>query len=112
MREDELVRIDEEARARGISREELLKRAAVGGIAVAGAGGLAGVARAAGTAAAAKPKRGGTVRAGPAGPRHPGAGVLRRVRAQAITPVAAGRPSRGRPPCRGGTPAAYAYLAG
>jgi peptide/nickel transport system substrate-binding protein len=67
MREDELARIDEEAKARGISREELLKRAAVGGLALAGSGGLAGVARAAGTAVAAKPKRGGTFRVGAAG---------------------------------------------
>ena len=41
MREDELDRIDEEARQRGISREELLKRAAVAGLALAGSGGLA-----------------------------------------------------------------------
>lgn len=67
MREDELARIDEEARSRGISREELLKRAALAGVALAGSGGLAGVARAAGTAVAAKPKRGGTFRVGAAG---------------------------------------------
>jgi peptide/nickel transport system substrate-binding protein len=67
MREDELVRIDEEARARGISREDLLKRAAVAGLALAGSGGLAGVARAAGAATVAKPKRGGTFRVGCAG---------------------------------------------
>jgi peptide/nickel transport system substrate-binding protein len=64
MREDELDRIDEEARRRGISREELLKRAAVAGVALAGSGGLAEIARA---GIAAKPKRGGTFRVGVAG---------------------------------------------
>jgi peptide/nickel transport system substrate-binding protein len=68
MREDDLDRIDEEARSRGISREELLRRAAVAGLAIAGSGGLAQVARA-GVAAseAATPKRGGTFRVGVAG---------------------------------------------
>src|SRR5437763_1123779 len=37
---EDTTRIDEEARAQGISREELLKRAAVAGLAIAGAGGL------------------------------------------------------------------------
>jgi peptide/nickel transport system substrate-binding protein len=65
MREDELARIDAEAKAKGISREELLKRAAVAGLALAGSGGLANVARAAEVASA--PKRGGTFRVGVAG---------------------------------------------
>jgi peptide/nickel transport system substrate-binding protein len=65
MREDELIRIDEEARSRGISREDLLKRAAVAGLALAGSGGFAQVARAAG--GAALPKRGGTFRVGVGG---------------------------------------------
>jgi peptide/nickel transport system substrate-binding protein len=64
MREDELDRIDAEARRRGISREELLKRAAIAGVALAGSGGLAEIARA---GVAAKPKRGGTFRVGVAG---------------------------------------------
>ncbi len=64
MREDELDRIDEEARQRGISREELLKRAAVAGLALAGSGGLAQIARA---GIAATPKRGGQFRVGVAG---------------------------------------------
>jgi peptide/nickel transport system substrate-binding protein len=64
MREDELDRIDAEARQRGISREELLKRAAMAGLALAGAGGLAEAARA---GIAATPKRGGTFRVGVAG---------------------------------------------
>ena len=64
MREDELDRIDEEARRRGISREELLKRAAVAGLALAGSGGLAEIA---GAGITAKPKRGGTFRVGVAG---------------------------------------------
>jgi peptide/nickel transport system substrate-binding protein len=64
MREDELDRIDKEARQRGISREELLKRAAVAGLALAGSGGLAQIARA---GIAATPKRGGTFRVGVAG---------------------------------------------
>ena len=66
MREDELDRIDEEARRRGISREALLKRAAVGALALAGSGGVSGVAAAA-AEAAAKPKKGGTFRVGVAG---------------------------------------------
>jgi len=65
MREDELARIDEEARARGISREELLKRAAVAGLAIYGAGGLATAAEAA--VGTAKPKKGGNFRVGAAG---------------------------------------------
>jgi peptide/nickel transport system substrate-binding protein len=64
MREDELDRIDEEARQRGISREELLKRAAIAGFALVGSGGLAEIARA---GAMAGPKRGGTFRVGVAG---------------------------------------------
>jgi peptide/nickel transport system substrate-binding protein len=48
----------------GLSREELLRRAAAGGIVLAGAGGLTGIAEAALTA---KPKRGGTFRLGVAG---------------------------------------------
>jgi len=68
MREDELDRIDQEARQRGVSREELLKRAAVAGLALAGSGGLAQAARA-GVASvmASAPKRGGTFRVGVAG---------------------------------------------
>jgi peptide/nickel transport system substrate-binding protein len=59
---EEEKKIDEEARSLGISREELLKRAAVAGLAFAGAGGLA---RSAGAAIAATgPKRGGTFRLG------------------------------------------------
>jgi peptide/nickel transport system substrate-binding protein len=64
MREEELDRIDQEARSRGISREELIKRAAVAGLALVGSGGLA---EAAAAAVAAKPKRGGTFRVGVAG---------------------------------------------
>jgi len=64
MREDELNQIDEEARRRGISREELLKRAAIGGLALATSGGLAQAARG---AIEAKPKRGGSFRVGVAG---------------------------------------------
>jgi peptide/nickel transport system substrate-binding protein len=64
MREDDLTRIDEEARARGISREELLRRAAAAGLVLAGSGGLARTARAAIDAA---PKRGGTFRVGVSG---------------------------------------------
>ena len=56
------TRIDEEARAQGISREELLKRAAVAGLAIAGAGGLARSATAA--IDNSLPKRGGTLRLG------------------------------------------------
>src|SRR2546427_3195412 len=56
------TRIDEEARAQGISREELLKRAAVAGLAIAGAGGIARSAAAA--IDASTPKRGGTLRLG------------------------------------------------
>jgi peptide/nickel transport system substrate-binding protein len=67
MREDELDRIDEEAARRGISREDLIKRAAVGALALAGSGGVAQVARAAAGVDAAKPKRGGTFRVGVAG---------------------------------------------
>jgi peptide/nickel transport system substrate-binding protein len=55
-------RIDQEARALGISREELLKRAAVAGLAIASAGGLARSAGAAIEKVAAK--RGGTFRLG------------------------------------------------
>jgi peptide/nickel transport system substrate-binding protein len=59
---EEEKRIDQEARALGISREELLKRAAVLGLGIASAGGLA---RTAGAAIeAATPKRGGTFRLG------------------------------------------------
>jgi peptide/nickel transport system substrate-binding protein len=65
MREDELDRIDEEARSRGISREELIRRAAVAGITIAGVGGLASAATAG--VDAAKPKRGGNFRVGVAG---------------------------------------------
>jgi peptide/nickel transport system substrate-binding protein len=54
-----------EAIRHGITREELLRRAAVGGI-LLGTGGLAGLANAA-TGAAPKPKRGGTFRIGVAG---------------------------------------------
>src|SRR5882672_9035943 len=56
------TRIDEEARAQGISREELLKRAAIAGLAIAGAGGVARSATAA--INASLPKRGGTFRLG------------------------------------------------
>ena len=59
---EEGTRIDEEARAQGITREELLKRAAVAGLAIAGAGGLARSATAA--IDASFPKRGGTFRLG------------------------------------------------
>ncbi|MFL5964007.1 MAG: ABC transporter substrate-binding protein [Gaiellaceae bacterium] len=60
---DDEARIDEEARAQGISREDLLKRAAVAGLAIAGLSG--GLARTAGAAIeAAGPKRGGTFRLG------------------------------------------------
>src|SRR5438067_10239356 len=62
MNVDDGTRIDEEARAQGISREELLKRAAVAGLAIAGAGGLARSATAA--IDASFPKRGGTFRLG------------------------------------------------
>jgi peptide/nickel transport system substrate-binding protein len=65
MRDDELTQIDAEAKAYGISREELLKRGAVAALALAGSGRLAGVARAA--TVAATPKRGGTFRVGAAG---------------------------------------------
>jgi peptide/nickel transport system substrate-binding protein len=65
MREDELALIDAEAKAHGISREELLRRAAVGALALAGSGGLARLARAA--TVASTPKRGGTFRVGAAG---------------------------------------------
>src|SRR5437870_12855432 len=64
MREDELDRIDEEARQRGISRDELLKRAAVAGLPLVGSGGLAQIARA---GRAATLKRGGTFGVGVAG---------------------------------------------
>src|SRR5919201_1127443 len=56
--------LDEEARSQGISREELLRRAAAAGI-VLGAGGLAGPAGAA--VEASTPKRGGTFRVGASG---------------------------------------------
>src|ERR671934_2380710 len=56
--------VDVEAGGEGLSRDELLRRAAASGLVLAGAGGLAGIAEA---ALAAKPKRGGTVRAGGAG---------------------------------------------
>ena len=57
-------RIDEEARSRGISREELIRRAAAAGVAI-GVGGLSGLDALA--APAAKPKRGGTFRIGVSG---------------------------------------------
>src|SRR5436305_11570864 len=62
MNVDDGTRIDEEARAQGISREELLKRAAVAGLAIAGAGGITRSAVAA--IDASTPKRGGTLRLG------------------------------------------------
>jgi peptide/nickel transport system substrate-binding protein len=65
MRHHESARLDAEARARGISREELLRRGAIGALAIAGSGGLARAAHAATVAAA--PKRGGTFRVGVAG---------------------------------------------
>jgi peptide/nickel transport system substrate-binding protein len=58
-------RIDEEARSRGISREELIRRAAAAGV-VIGLGGLSGV-DALAAPVAAKPKRGGTFRIGVSG---------------------------------------------
>ncbi|HEY8768424.1 MAG TPA: ABC transporter substrate-binding protein [Dehalococcoidia bacterium] len=60
---EELAKIDEEAAAHGISREELLKRAASAGVAIAG-GGILARAAAAGIVQNAKPKRGGTFRVG------------------------------------------------
>src|SRR5947209_11869914 len=60
---EDLAKIDEEAAAHGISREELLKRAAAAGVAIAG-GGILARAAAAGVAQSAKPKRGGTFRVG------------------------------------------------
>jgi peptide/nickel transport system substrate-binding protein len=65
MRDHELVQIDAEAKAHGISREELLRRAAAGTLVLMGSGGLASAARAA--AVAATPTRGGTFRVGAAG---------------------------------------------
>ena len=59
MSEAELRAIDEEARIRGISREEFLRRGLAAGLAVAGSGALA---RTAGAAMSAAPKRGGTFR--------------------------------------------------
>ncbi len=60
------IRIDQEARALGISREELLKRAAGAGLVLTGLG--AGLARSAGAAVdATRPKRGGTFRVGVSG---------------------------------------------
>jgi peptide/nickel transport system substrate-binding protein len=61
----DLTKIDDEARARGISREELLRRAAAAGI-VAGVGGLSAPLEAL-AAPAAAPKRGGTFRVGVSG---------------------------------------------
>ena len=62
--EVERERIDEEARARGISREELIRRAAAGGLAI-GFGGLSGLDALA--APEQRPKRGGTFRIGVSG---------------------------------------------
>jgi peptide/nickel transport system substrate-binding protein len=61
MSEAELREIDQAARARGISREEFLRRGLAAGLVLAGAGGLA---RAADAALEAKPKYGGTFRLG------------------------------------------------
>jgi peptide/nickel transport system substrate-binding protein len=64
--EGETRALDDEARSLGISREELLKRAAVAGIFVTGmSGGLVRTARAA--LEASTPKRGGTFRIGVSG---------------------------------------------
>lgn len=60
----DLTKIDDEARARGISREDLLRRAAVAGVGI-GLGGLTGSLEA--FAAPVKPKRGGTFRLGVSG---------------------------------------------